>query len=137
MKATGISVLLVIAIAFAPAALAGRTEPIKNPSDIPIAWNIVRQPTIEEIGRAVVSGCSHAEWVCGVKKPGEVRAILYVGRHMAECLIEFDTSTFSVKYVNSSTLLYDADKNRIHRNYNLWVTELIRSINVTISAISE
>jgi hypothetical protein len=42
MKATGIPVLLVIAIAFAPAALAGRTEPIKNPSDIPIAWNIVR-----------------------------------------------------------------------------------------------
>ena len=114
MKTTGISVLLVIAFAFAPPALAGRTEPIRNPSAIPIA-----------------------DWVCGVKKPGEVRAILYVGRHMAECLIEFDTSTFSVKYVNSSTLLYDADKNRIHRNYNLWVTELIRSINVTISAISE
>jgi hypothetical protein len=70
-----------------------------------------------------------------------ISVLLIIGRAIERLLAcgpgEFDTSTFSVKYVNSSTLLYDANKNRIHRNYNLWVTELIRSINVTISAISE
>jgi len=93
-------VTLAFASTFSQQAIAGRTEPIKNPSDIPIAWN-------------------------------------YVGRHMAECLIKFDTSTFSITYVNSSTLLYDAEENKIHRNYNLWVAELINNINVAISSVPE
>jgi hypothetical protein len=137
MKQASLSIALTIALVFTQPALAGRTEPIKNPSNIPVAWNKARQPTLDEIGRAIVTGCSVADWQCGVAKPGQVRAVLYVGRHMAECLIEFDTSNFSITYVNSSTLLYDAKKNKIHRNYNLWVADLINKINAAISAIPE
>ena len=129
--------LLASALTLSQPAIAGRTELIKNPSNIPIAWNKARHPTIDEIGRAIVGGCSTADWQCGVKKPGEVRAVLYVGRHMAECLIEFNTSTFSISYVDSSTLLYDAEENKIHRNYNLWVAELITKINAAISSVPE
>lgn len=131
------ALMLMLGLAITQPAIAGRTEPIKNPSDIPIAWNKAREPTIDVIGRAIVSGCAVGEWQCGIAKPGVIRAVFYKGRHMAESRIEFDTSTFAIRYVNGSTLLYDAKKNAIHRSYNLWVAELIANINAAITAMPE
>jgi len=54
---------------------------------------------------------------------------------MAEALIAFDTESFSISYVNSAELRYDAVKKTIHRKYNLWVVNLINDINAAIAAI--
>jgi hypothetical protein len=54
---------------------------------------------------------------------------------MAEALIAFDTQIFSVSYVNSTELRYNAAKNTIHRKYNLWVANLIMDINGAIALI--
>ena len=131
------SLILAIALSVAHPAAAGREEPIRNPTYIPIAWAKARPPTIDEIGRAIVTGCSNGGWLCGVTKPGEIRAFRYVGRHMAECRIDFDTSTFTFTYVDSSTLLFDAKAKTIHRNYNLWVADLINYIHAAIAFIPQ
>jgi hypothetical protein len=56
---------------------------------------------------------------------------------MAEALISFDTESFSVRYVNSTELRYDAAENTIHRKYNQWVANLVVDINgaIAIAAI--
>lgn len=117
----------------APAAT--RDDPIVNPSGIPIAWNKAREPTIDEIGRAIVTGCGTRNWQCGITRPGEIRAVLFVRQHMAESRIEYDTKTFSIAYINSSELRYNARKNTIHRKYNIWIGSLAGDINAAIAAL--
>ncbi len=112
-----------------------RDEAIVNPTDIPVSWSKAREPTLEEIGRAIVKGCGTRGWSCEITKPGEIRAVLHVRKHMAESRITYDTRTYSVTYVDSRELRYDAARNEIHRKYNGWVNNLIADINTAISSI--
>jgi hypothetical protein len=41
----------------------------------------------------------------------------------------------SILYKNSSNLLYDADKQTIHENYNGWIQRLDNTIRARIAAI--
>jgi len=125
----------VIAVFAAAPAWAGRDEPIGNPSGIPVNWNADGQPTLERLQRAIIAGCTMRGWQCKAGKPGEIRAVLYVRQHMAEAVIAFNTSSYSITYVNSSELRYDGAKNTIHRKYNLWVSNLITDINAAIALI--
>jgi hypothetical protein len=136
MKFTAIVVLIIAGAAFAAApAQAGRDEPIQNRSNIPISWNAEAKPSVERIQRAIIAGCAQRGWQCQAIKPGEIRAVLHLRQHMAEALIAFDTQIFSVSYVNSTELRYNAAKNTIHRKYNLWVANLIMDINGAIALI--
>jgi hypothetical protein len=122
--------LLLIVIAFSTQ-LAGvsRDEPVKNPTDIPLSWSGDGKPTIELIQRAIIAGCAQRGWACQAIRPGEIRAVLHLRKHMAEALVSFNTETFSVRYVDSAELRYDAAENTIHRKYNQWVANLITDIN--------
>jgi hypothetical protein len=134
VKHSTVASLLLVVIAFSTQ-LAGisRDEPIRNPTGIPISWNGDGKPTIELIQRAIIAGCAQRGWACQAIKPGEIRAVLHLRQHMAEALVSFDTETFSVKYVNSTELRYDAAKNTIHRKYNQWIANLIMDINGAIA----
>jgi hypothetical protein len=112
-----------------------RDEPIQNPTNMPISWNADGKPTPERIQRAIIAGCAQRGWQCQAVKPGEIRAVLHLRQHMAEALIAFNTEVFSISYVNSSELRYDAAKKTIHKKYNLWVANLITDINAAIAAI--
>jgi hypothetical protein len=136
MKPSPYAALMMTVVAFAAQpAWAGRDEPIQNPANIPVSWNAVGKPSIERIQRAIIAGCAQRGWQCQATKPGEIRAVLHVRQHMAEALITFNTESFSISYVNSSELRYNATKKTIHRKYNLWVVNLITDINSAISAI--
>jgi hypothetical protein len=136
MKLTTSLILLVCGAIFAAApAQAARDEPIQNRSNIPISWNAQGEPSLERIQRAIIAGCAQRGWQCQAIRPGEIRAVLYIRQHMAEALIAFDTKNYSVSYVNSAELRYNAAKNTIHRKYNLWVSNLIADINGAIALI--
>lgn len=134
MTNSTIASLLLIVIAFSTQ-MAGisRDEPIRNPADIPIGWIGDGKPTIELIQRAIIAGCAQRGWACQAIRPGEIRAVLHLRQHMAEALISFNTESFSVKYVNSTELRYDAAENTIHRKYNQWIANLISDINGAIA----
>ncbi|MBF8292959.1 MAG: hypothetical protein HW392_1786 [Steroidobacteraceae bacterium] len=135
MKHSQIAALMLVVVAFTTQ-LAGisRDEPIQNPTNIPISWNADGKPTMERIQRAMIAGCAQRGWQCQATKPGEIRAVLHVRQHMAEALIAFNTESFSISYLNSSELRYNATKKTIHRKYNLWVVNLISDINSTIAS---
>lgn len=126
--------LLPLALLVSQPAIA-RDAPLENPSGIPIAWNKPEPPTLEAIQRAIISGCAVRRWQCQAVKPGEIRAVLLVRKHMAESRITFDTKTYSVTYVDSRELRYDPETNEIHRKYNMWVANLIGDINGKIAAV--
>jgi len=137
MKSSPFAVLMMAVVAFATqSAGISRDEPIQNPANIPISWNAEGKPPLERIQHAIIAGCAQRGWQCMAVKPGEIRAVLYVRQHMAESLIAFNTESFSISYVNSSELRYDAVKKTIHRKYNLWVVNLITDINAAIAALA-
>lgn len=127
--------LLGAGLLFLAAPAGGRDDPLVNPSNVPIAWGHPREPTLDEIGRGIVTGCARRLWQCSITRPGQVRAVLMVRQHMAEARIDYDTKTLSVTYVDSRELRYDAKRNEIHRKYNLWVTNLIGDINRSIASL--
>jgi hypothetical protein len=137
MKSSLIVTILLPLLAFATQpAVAGRDEPIRNPANIAISWNAEGKPSIELIQRAIIAGCAQRGWACQAIKPGEIRAVLHLRQHMAEALISFNTEGFSVKYVDSTELRYDAAENTIHRKYNQWIANLILDINGAIAIAS-
>jgi hypothetical protein len=58
-----------------------------------------------------------------------MQCTLYIRDHMAKVDIRYDTSVFSITYADSDNLKYNAEKNKIHRNYNSWVQNLRGDIN--------
>lgn len=129
------SFLLVVVALMTQFSGISRDEPIKNPAGIPISWVADGQPSMERIQRAIIAGCIPRGWKCQAVKPGEIRAVLHLRQHVAEALIAFDTKNFSITYVSSTELRYDAAEGTIHRKYNQWVANLITDINTAIAMI--
>jgi hypothetical protein len=44
--------------------------------------------------------------------------------HVVTSKITYDDDSFSIDYVSSSNMRYDAEDGTIHRNYNRWVANL-------------
>src|SRR5262245_11820588 len=128
-------VLAAIALGLLLAYPAIARDVIANPSGIPVPWSKERDATSEDIGRAIVKGCSVRGWSCRIESPGKIRAVLHVRRHMAETTIDYDTKTYSITYVDSRELDYDSTTQKIHRKYNGWINNLIADINEAIAAI--
>ena len=96
---------------------------------------------------ALMSQISSANVACGFHagNPGVMRATLRVRTHKAVVTIGFDESNFWIKYRDSKNLNYNPDYNivragawedgpSIHSNYNTWVAELAKSIEVSTIA---
>ncbi|MCH1925993.1 hypothetical protein L9G74_13190 [Shewanella sp. C32] len=85
--------------------------------------------TFEEVRNAIVRGCKDRGWKPELVSEGVIKAsILVRNRHQAEVRIPFDSKSYSIQYVKSDNLDYDAEDHTIHRNYNKWVVYLSQSI---------
>lgn len=121
---TPIIVLLTTLAVFGGALLSNdavaRTKPVENIENVPIPNGL----DLQTIGNAIVDGCAVRNWVAKEVEPGHMQCQLYLRTHMAKVDIRYDTETFSITYADSENLKYDAEKRRIHRNYNSWVQNL-------------
>jgi len=116
-------------------ASAGRDAPIEDLIDIPVATVSGNPVTLDVLARAIVSGCARRGWVCEVTSPGEIKGVLNIRTHRAEVRIPYDTAKYSILYVSSENLRYDAEEKTIHRNYNKWVANLRNDINSAIALL--
>ena len=97
-----------------------RTKPVENIMNVPIPDGL----DMKAVGNAIIDGCAERNWTATEVAPGHMQCTLYLRSHMAKVDIKFDTKAFSITYADSEDLKYDAEKNRIHRNYNSWVQNL-------------
>ena len=83
----------------------------------------------EEVGKAIAAGCKVKGWTPVVVDDAQMKCSITVrGKHYAEVSIPYTESAYSILYANSRVLDYDAERQRIHRNYNKWVILLSRAI---------
>jgi len=60
--------------------------------------------------------------------PGHLVGRLPIRTHVAVVDIKHGTETFSITYRDSQNLKYDAEKGKIHSNYNGWIQNLQNAI---------
>lgn len=103
-----------------PADAEARTREVQNVENAPIPAGL----SMKTIGNAIIDGCAVRNWQASLVEEGRMQCTLYIRDHMAKVDITYNTEAFSITYADSNNLKYNAEKNKIHRNYNSWVQNL-------------
>ncbi len=93
-----------------------------------------KQPSLEEVQKAIIAAGSGLGWQMAVVKPGEILGTLNVRSHQAIVSIPFTTKNYSILYKGSTNLKYDAEKQTIHGNYSGWIQRLDGAIRSRLTA---
>lgn len=78
--------------------------------------------------KAIRNAGSSLGWKIKKIRPGVAEGRLYLRKHLAVVRINYSRSAYSINYVRSENLKYDAEKQTIHSNYNGWVQNLEQAI---------
>ncbi len=89
------------------------------------------KPSIELIKKAIIVAGSGLGWRIKSQSPGHLIGTLNLREHTAIVDIKYTTENFSITYNSSTNLSYDGTN--IHSNYNGWIQNLEKAINVQVS----
>lgn len=105
----------------------GRVQPLYNvvSKPIPAASQAL---SMKEIGNVIELAAMGRDWLINKKQEGVYELTQTKKTHVAVVQVNYDQKTFSIKYKDSSDLLYNGTN--IHRNYNRWVQYLERDIQM-------
>ena len=112
-----------------------RTTTIYNVVDSPVATASGKEPSLDQVTKAIVAAGTGLQWTMSVVHPGLIVGTLNIRSHQAVVEIPYTTKAYSIKYKNSSDLNYDPEKQTIHSNYRGWVQNLDNAIRARLSAI--
>jgi hypothetical protein len=118
--------LLLVPLAFM---LMGGANPVPLTDPQPLA--VPAGLTIEQVTKAIKVGVlSRTGWAITKEEPGQFEATLNVRQHMLKVNIPYNTSTVSIKYVDSQNLDYGDRKGVkvIHPKWNNWTRNLLSDI---------
>ena len=93
---------------------------------------IDNQKSAKVVYQAIREAGQSLGWKITNVKPGEAQGKLYLRTHVAVVRINYNSSAFSIHYVNSQNLDYNAKKQTIHSNYNGWIQNLEKAIDVRL-----
>jgi len=110
-------------------ALAGcaRTAPIEQVNAIVSAGR-----TEAQVKDAIIKAGAQRQWIMSDAGPGVIKGKLQNRDHVADIKINYSATSYSIVYVSSINLM--AANGKIHRNYNRWVHNLDKDIQVTLAA---
>lgn len=110
-------------------ALAGcaRTAPIEQVNAIVSAGH-----TEAQVKDAIIKAGAQRQWIMSDASPGVIKGKLQNRDHVADIKINYSATSYSIVYVSSINLM--AANGKIHRNYNRWVHNLDKDIQVTLAA---
>ncbi|BCU53662.1 hypothetical protein [Enterobacter kobei] len=110
-------------------ALAGcaRTAPVYN-----VHSTVSVGHTQEQVRSAILKAGAQRQWIMNDAGPGAITARQQSRDHMAEVRVNYTATSYSITYANSQNLR--ASGGKIHKNYNRWVNNLDKDIQVNLSA---
>lgn len=121
-----------------------RSAPILNVKDAPINTLSGKEPTLDQVTRAVVLAGMGLNWQMDVVKPGHIVGTLNLRSHQAVVNITYSEKLYSITYKSSMNLtidpLWDEEivpgqpPRLIHSNYNSWIQNLDIGIRKQIIA---
>lgn len=101
-----------------------KTTPVYNIEQSHVPANI----TAKQVEKNIIKALIQKGWQVKANANGTILAEIMVRTHTARIEISFDASQYSINYVDSTNLKYNAKKNTIHKNYNNWIIYIDRLI---------
>ena len=89
--------------------------------------------SLSNMESAIIGAGIGLGWRMVPKAPGQIEGVLTLRDHRAVVTVTYDTSSYSIKYKDSTNLNYDGKS--IHKNYNGWVENLDRAIRTNLAAL--
>lgn len=110
-------------------ALAGcaRTAPIAQ-----VHSSVSAGHTQEQVKNAILKAGVQRQWIMSEVGPGVIKGRQQTRNHVAEVRITYSATGYDIKY--DSSLNLQASGGKIHKNYNRWVHNLDKDIQVNLSA---
>ncbi|HAW5750197.1 hypothetical protein [Escherichia coli] len=110
-------------------ALAGcaRTAPIDQ-----VHSTVSAGHTQEQVKKAILKAGVERKWIMSESGQGIIKARQQSRDHSAEIRINYTASSYDINYENSQNL--QASGGQIHKNYNRWVRNLDKDIQLNLSA---
>ena len=102
--------------------------------DAPVQTATGKQPSLEDVQKAIIAAGVGLNWQMAVAKPGEIIGTLNVRSHQAVVSIPYTTKNYSIIYKDSTNLKYNAEKQTIHENYSGWIQRLDGAIRARLTA---
>jgi len=133
MRRMQLSVLFLCVLFLAGVGCRGGGQ-IYQVKDAPVQTATGKQPSLEEVQKAIISAGAALGWQMAVAKPGEIIGTLSIRSHQAVVTIPYTPKTYSILYKDSSNLKYDAEKQTIHENYSGWIQRLDGAIRSRLTA---
>ncbi len=101
-----------------------KTTPVYNVEQS----NVPEGVSAKQVEKNIVKALIQKGWQVKSNANGIILAEIMVRTHTARIEITFDASQYSINYVDSTNLKYDAKSNTIHKNYNNWIIYIDRLI---------
>lgn len=110
-----------------------RSAIVKNVENAPISFKSKNTPSMEQIEKAIITAGRGLGWEIKSQSPGKSIGTLNLRKHIAIVDIKYNAENYSITYKDSTNLKYDGTN--IHSNYNGWIENLEKAINVQLSAL--
>ncbi|SCA56660.1 conserved hypothetical protein [Candidatus Terasakiella magnetica] len=107
----------------------GRVQPVYSVFSHPVPSS-AEFMSLREISEVIELSAMNRKWLVEEQYPGLLKLTFRKKTHVAVIEVTFDQSSYSIKYLNSVDLLYNGS--RIHRNYNRWVANLEKDIEMNL-----
>ena len=111
-----------------------RTAPVFNVEAQPITVSDASY-TAEDVRKAIIRAGSRRGWVLSDAGDGKLVGILTVRDHQATVDVNYSEDAYDITYRDSQNLRYDAEKGKIHSNYNGWVQNFVKDISIELSLL--
>ena len=86
---------------------------------------------MEVVQNAIVVAGTQLGWKMEPLNPGTITGTIELRTHRAVVEVTYDTKTYNIKYKDSLNLDYNGTS--IHKNYNGWIENLDKAIQVQLS----
>lgn len=105
--------------------------------DSPRAIDVPGNASMEEVENAILDAMRSRGWAVHERNRGEIIADLNVRTHFARVGITYNTGAIAIEYMDSRNLEYEVvdGEERIHGNFNSWLTNLSNDIRRNLSYI--
>ena len=110
---------------------------VREISSQPVFVDYSKTVSLQQVGEAIMHACEQRHWVAHRVDPNTIIASVSPRGHSATVRIEYDSTKYSIYYVDSENLDYSSEKHCIHSAYNNWVARLDREIALELSRIDD
>jgi len=128
--------LLIVMLTMIAFLFIGCNAKVYDVHNSPISNNGNHKITETEIETSIINAGASLGWVIKKLKDGEMQGTLNLRHHLAVVSIKYNQEKYSIVFVNSNNLDYKPGADSIHSNYNGWIQNLDRAIQVKLNTLT-